>query len=171
MPVTKDLGELFGLFSRPDFSQWSNPALYTAGITLGIVASLETLLNLKAVDRLDPQQRTSPPSQELLAQGIGNVASGLIGGLPVTSVIIRGSVNVNAGGKTKLATIVHGTLLLVSVPLLPVWLNTIPLSALAAILLMTGIKLASPSLVRQMWSEGRYQFIPFAVTVTAIVFT
>jgi carbonic anhydrase len=171
MPVTKDLGELFGLFSRPDFSQWSNPALYTAGITLGIVASLETLLNLKAVDRLDPQQRTSPPSQELLAQGIGNVASGLIGGLPVTSVIIRGSVNVNAGGKTKLATIVHGTLLLVSVPLLPVWLNTIPLSALAAILLMTDIKLASPSLVRQMWSEGRYQFIPFAVTVTAIVFT
>ncbi|MCS6305528.1 MAG: bifunctional SulP family inorganic anion transporter/carbonic anhydrase [Nitrospira sp.] len=171
VPVANDLRELFGLFPRPDFSQWTNPALYTAAITLAIVASLETLLNLKAVDRLDPQQRTSPPSQELLAQGIGNVASGLVGGLPITSVIIRGSVNVNAGGRTKLATIIHGTLLLVSVPLIPTWLNTIPLSALAAILLMTGIKLASPSLVRQMWSEGRYQFIPFAVTVTAIVFT
>lgn len=171
VPVANDLRELFGLFPRPDFSQWTNPALYTAAITLAIVASLETLLNLKAVDRLDPRQRTSPPSQELLAQGIGNVASGLVGGLPITSVIIRGSVNVNAGGRTKLATIIHGTLLLVSVPLIPTWLNTIPLSALAAILLMTGIKLASPSLVRQMWSEGRYQFIPFAVTVTAIVFT
>lgn len=171
VPVTKNVGELFSLFPPPDFSQWANPAIYTAGITLAIVASLETLLNLKAVDRLDPQQRTSPPSQELLAQGIGNVASGLIGGLPVTSVIIRGSVNVNAGGKTKLATMIHGALLLVSVPLIPAWLNTIPLSALAAILLMTGIKLASPSLIRQMWSEGRYQFIPFAVTVTAIVFT
>lgn len=171
VPVTKNVGELFSLFPPPDFSQWANPAIYTAGITLAIVASLETLLNLKAVDRLDPQQRTSPPSQELLAQGIGNVASGLIGGLPVTSVIIRGSVNVNAGGKTKLATMIHGALLLVSVPLIPAWLNTIPLSALAAILLMTGIKLASPSLIRQMWREGRYQFIPFAVTVTAIVFT
>lgn len=171
VPVANDLRELFGLFPRPDFSQWTNPALYTAAITLAIVASLETLLNLKAVDRLDPRQRTSPPSQELLAQGIGNVASGLVGGLPITSVIICGSVNVNAGGRTKLATIIHGTLLLVSVPLIPTWLNTIPLSALAAILLMTGIKLASPSLVRQMWSEGRYQFIPFAVTVTAIVFT
>jgi len=142
-----------------------------AGFTIAIVASLETLLNLQAVDRLDPQQRSSPPSQELLAQGIGNVVSGLIGGLPITSVIIRSSVNVNAGGKTKLATVIHGTLLLVSVPLIPTWLNTIPLSALAAILLMTGIKLASPALVKHMWSEGRYQFIPFAATVTAIVFT
>lgn len=171
VPVTSSVGELFGLLPRPDFSQWTNPTLYTAAMTLAIVASLETLLNLKAVDRLDPQQRTSPPSQELFAQGIGNVASGLIGGLPITSVIIRSSVNVNAGGRTKLATIIHGTLLLISVPLIPTWLNTIPLSALAAILLMTGIKLASPALIKQMWSEGRYQFIPFAVTVMAIVFT
>ncbi|OQW30057.1 MAG: sulfate transporter [Nitrospira sp. SG-bin1] len=171
VPVTSGLGELFGMLPRPDFSQWTNPAIYIAGMTLAIVASLETLLNLKAVDRLDPQQRTSPPSQELLAQGIGNVASGFMGGLPVTSVIIRSSVNVNAGGKTKLATIIHGTLLLVSVPLIPVWLNTIPLSALGAILLMTGIKLASPALIKQMWSEGRYQFIPFAATVAAIVLT
>ncbi|HSA87320.1 MAG TPA: SulP family inorganic anion transporter [Nitrospira sp.] len=171
VPVAGNLGEFLGLLPLPDYTQWANPAVYTAGLTIAIVASLETLLNLQAVDRLDPQQRTSPPSRELLAQGIGNVTSGLVGGLPITSVIIRSSVNVNAGGKTKLATLVHGTLLLVSVPLMPTWLNTIPLSSLAAILLMTGIKLASPALVKQMWTEGRYQFIPFAATVTAIVFT
>jgi carbonic anhydrase/SulP family sulfate permease len=171
VPVASDVTELVGLLPRPDFSQWMNPAVYTAGLTLAIVASLETLLNLKAVDRIDRQQRISPPSQELLAQGIGNVACGLVGGLPITSVIIRSSVNVNAGGQTKLATLVHGALLLVSVPLIPTWLNTIPLSCLAAILLMTGIKLASPALIKQMWAEGRYQFIPFAATLTAIVFT
>lgn len=171
VPVAGDVGEFLRLLPRPDFSQWANPAIYTAGVTLAIVASLETLLNLQAVDRLDPQQRASPPNRELLAQGIGNVACGLIGGLPVTSVVIRGSVNVIAGGKTKRATLVHGALLLVSVPFIPTWLNTIPLSCLAAILLMTGIKLASPALVKKMWSEGRYQFIPFAATVTAIVFT
>jgi carbonic anhydrase len=171
VPIASDLTELVGLLPRPDFSQWVNPAVYTAALILAIVASLETLLNLNAADRLDPQQRISPPSQELLAQGIGNVACGLVGGLPVTSVIIRSSVNVIAGGKTKLATVVHGALLLVSVPLIPVWLNTIPLSCLAAILLMTGIKLASPALMKQMWNEGRYQFIPFAATLTAIVFT
>ncbi|WP_413933964.1 bifunctional SulP family inorganic anion transporter/carbonic anhydrase [Nitrospira sp. BLG_1] len=171
VPVAGDLAELFGLLARPDFSQWMNPAVYTAGMTLAIVSSLETLLNLKAVDRIDRQQRTSPPNQELFAQGIGNVTCGLIGGLPITSVIIRSSVNVNAGGQTKLAAIIHGILLLVSVPLIPTWLNTIPLSCLAAILLMAGIKLASPALIKQIWSEGRYQFIPFAATVTAIVFT
>jgi carbonic anhydrase len=171
VPVASDVTELVGLLPRPDFSQWMNPAIYTAGLTLAIVASLETLLNLKAVDRIDRQQRISPPSQELLAQGIGNVACGLVGGLPITSVIIRSSVNVNAGGQTKLATLLHGVLLLVSVPLIPTWLNTIPLSCLAAILLMTGIKLASPALIKQMWNEGRYQFIPFAATLTAIVFT
>lgn len=171
VPISSDLGELIKLLPRPDFTQWANPAIYTAGITIAIVASLETLLNLQAVDRIDSQQRTSPPSRELLAQGIGNVASGLIGGLPVTSVVIRGSVNVNAGAKTKLATIIHGSLLLVSVPLIPTWLNTIPLSCLAAILIVTGIKLTSPALVKQMWNQGRYQFIPFAATVMAIVFT
>ena len=171
VPVAGDLAELFGLLPRPDFSQWMNPAVYTAGMTLALVASLETLLNLKAVDRIDPRQGTSPPNQELFAQGIGNVVCGLIGGLPITSVIIRSSVNVNAGGQTKLAAIIHGILLFASVPLIPTWLNTIPLSCLAAILLVTGIKLASPALIKQMWSEGRYQFIPFAATVTAIVFT
>ena len=171
VPIANGLGEFGGLLEFPDYTQWTNPAIYVAGLTIAIVASLETLLNLQAVDRLDPRQRTSPPSQELVAQGIGNVACGLIGGLPVTSVIIRSSVNVTTGGRTKLATLVHGTLLLISVPLIPTYLNLIPLSCLAAILLMTGVKLASPALVRKMWNEGRYQFIPFAATVAAIVFT
>jgi carbonic anhydrase len=171
VPVADSLAGFLGFLQWPDFSQWSNPAIYTAGVTIAAVASLETLLNLEAIDKLDPQQRTSPPSRELLAQGIGNVAAGLIGGIPITSVIVRSSVNVNAGGQTKLAAIVHGVLLLVSVALLPLWLNAIPLSCLAAILLVTGIKLASPKLVRQMWDEGRYQFMPFALTVAAIVLT
>lgn len=155
VPVADSLAGFFGFLQLPDFSQWANPAVYTAAVTLAAVASLETLLNLEAVDKLDPQQRTSPASRELLAQGIGNVTAGLIGGLPITSVIVRSSVNINAGGKTKLAAVIHGVFLLVSVALLPVWLNLIPLSCLAAILVVTGVKLASPSLVRQMWSEGR----------------
>jgi carbonic anhydrase/SulP family sulfate permease len=171
VPVADSLAGFLGLLRSPDFSHWSNPAVYTSAAIIAAVASLETLLNLEAVDKLDPQQRTSPPSRELLAQGIGNMAAGLIGGLPVTSVIVRSSVNINAGGRTKLAAIVHGILLLVSVLLLPTWLNTIPLSCLAAILIVTGVKLANPALVRQMWNEGRNQFIPFAVTLTAIVLT
>ncbi|MFN0196425.1 MAG: SulP family inorganic anion transporter, partial [Planctomycetaceae bacterium] len=155
----------------PDFSQWNNPAIYTAGITLAIVASLETLLNLEGVDKLDKKHRESPPSRELLAQGVGNLIGGLIGGLPVTAVIIRGSVNINAGAETKLSTVMHGVLLLVCVMFLPVYLNMIPLSCLAAILLLTGFKLASPALFKQMWSEGRYQFLPFMITLVAIVLT
>lgn len=171
VPVADSLTGFLGFLQWPDFSQWSNPTVYIAAATIAVVASLETLLNLQAVDKIDPQQRTSPPSRELLAQGIGNVTAGLIGGLPITSVIVRSSVNINAGGKTKLAAVIHGGFLLVSVALLPAWLNTIPLSCLAAILLVTGIKLVSPALVKQMWSEGRYQFIPFAATIVAIVLT
>jgi carbonic anhydrase len=171
VPIATNLAEFVGFLRWPDFSQWSNAAVYTAGLTLAIVASLETLLNLEAVDKLDPRQRPSPSSRELVAQGIGNVLMGLIGGIPMTSVIVRSSVNINAGGQTKLATIVHGALLLVSVAFLPSWLNMIPLSCLAAILLVTGIKLASPALVRQMWHEGRYQFLPFVLTVLSIVLT
>ncbi|TKB94361.1 MAG: sulfate transporter [Nitrospira sp.] len=171
VPVADSLAGFIGFLQLPDFSQWSNPAVYFAAVTLAAVASLETLLNLEAVDKIDPQKRTSPASRELLVQGIGNVTAGLIGGLPMTSVIIRSSVNINAGGKTKLAAIIHGVFLLVSVAFLPMWLNMIPLSCLAAILVVTGVKLASPVLVKQMWNEGRYQFIPFAATVVAIVFT
>jgi len=171
VPVAQDLAGFLGFLQWPDFTQIGNPAIYTAAVTLALVASLETLLNLEAIDKLDPQQRTSPPSRELLAQGIGNVVSGLIGGLPVTSVIVRSSVNINAGGKTRLSTIVHGSLLLSCVMLLPTWLNRIPLASLAAILIVTGFKLASPRLMVRMWRSGRNQFLPFAATVTAIVFT
>ena len=171
VPIARSLNEFIGFLRLPDFSQWSNSGVYTAGLTIAIVASLETLLNLEAVDKLDRRRRTSPPSRELVAQGIGNVLAGLIGGIPVTSVIVRSSVNINSGGHSKLATIVHGLLLLLSVSLLPSLLNRIPLSCLAAILLMTGLKLASPALVRRMWNDGRYQFVPFVVTVVAIVLT
>lgn len=171
VPVAESFTTLFGFLRWPDFSQWTNPAVYSAGLTIAIVASLESLLNLEAVDKLDPQQRVSPPSRELVAQGIGNIVVGLIGGIPVTSVIIRSSVNINAGARTKRSTIVHGLLILICVIFVPTALNLIPLSCLAAILLVTGIKLVSPQLVKQMWSEGRYQFLPFVLTVVAIVLT
>ncbi len=171
VPVTESLAGLRGLLVTPDFSQWRNPAVLRAAAVLAAVASLETLLNLEAVDRLDPQKRVSPPSRELVAQGVGNVACGLLGGLPVTSVVIRSSVNVQSGGKTRLSTVTHGLLLLVSVAFAAQWLNRIPLACLAAILLVTGYKLVSPRLVRRMWDAGITQFTPFAVTVVAIVFT
>jgi carbonic anhydrase/SulP family sulfate permease len=171
VPVAQSLRDLGGFLTFPDFSQWMNMAVYTSGLTIALVASLETLLNLEAVDKIDPRQRTSPSSRELWAQGIGNITSGLVGGLPVTSVIVRSSVNINAGSRTKLSAVFHGVLLLVSVVMLPTYLNLIPLSCLAAILIVTGMKLASPALVKQMWTDGRYQFTPFAVTVIAIVMT
>ncbi|TDU70875.1 carbonic anhydrase/SulP family sulfate permease [Prosthecobacter fusiformis] len=171
VPVSNSPQEFLGFLRFPDFSVLNNPAVYVAAFTIAIVASLETLLNLEAVDKLDPEQRSSPPNRELLAQGVGNVAVGLIGGLPMTSVIVRSSVNINAGVKTKLSTIFHGALLLGCVMLVPGMLNEIPLSALAAILLVTGLKLASPKLLKQMWSEGRTQFLPFIITVVAIVLT
>ena len=171
VPVADNLTEFMGFLQLPDFSQWLNPTVYSAAVTIAVVASLETLLNLEAVDKLDPQQRNSPPSRELLAQGAGNTVSGLIGGLPITAVIVRGSVNVNSGARSKLSTVVHGILLLVSVAFLPGWLNAIPLASLAAILLVTGFKLITPTLVQRMWREGGPQFIPFSATLVAIVVT
>jgi carbonic anhydrase/SulP family sulfate permease len=171
VPMAESFSGFIGFFQRPDFSQWLSPSVYVAAATIAVVASLETLLNLEAVDKLDPQQRSSPPSRELLAQGAGNMVSGLVGGLPITAVVVRGSVNVTAGARTKLAAIVHGALLLICVAFLPGWLNTIPLSCLAAILLVTGFKLISPALVQRMWGEGWPQFIPFSATVVAIVFS
>ena len=171
VPVAGDLTAFFSFLQLPDISAAVNPRVYTAAITIAIVASLETLLNLEAVDKLDPRKRVSPTNRELVAQGVGNLAAGLIGGLPVTSVIVRSSVNIHAGGRTKLATILHGVLLLLSVMLIPVWLNQIPLSSLAAVLIVTGLKLAKPALFRQMWREGPTQFLPFVLTLTAIVFT
>ncbi len=171
VPVAESFAGFRHFFAMPDFSALGNPQVFMAGLTIALVASLETLLNLEAVDKLDPRKRVSPPNRELIAQGIGNITAGLTGGLPVTSVIVRSSVNINAGGKTKLATIVHGLLLLLCVALLPTWLNKIPLSCLAAILVTTGTKLASPKIFKQMWREGFNQFLPFAVTVVAILLT
>jgi carbonic anhydrase/SulP family sulfate permease len=133
------------------------------------VASLETLLNIEAVDKIDPQQRESPPNRELVAQGVGNIVCGLIGGLPVTSVIVRSSVNITSKNDTKMSTFFHGILLVCAVLLVPSVINMIPLAGLAAILLVTGVKLASPKLFKQMWDSGRQQFLPFMMTVAAIV--
>lgn len=171
VPVADTMGDFFNFLMFPDFSSLTNPAVYSAAVTIAAVASLETLLNIEAVDKLDPLQRNSPPNRELMAQGIGNIVAGLIGGLPMTSVIVRSSVNINSGVKTKLSTIWHGILLFTSVLLIPNVLNLIPLSSLAAILFITGLKLASPKVLKQMWNEGRNQFLPFIVTVIAIVLT
>lgn len=163
--------ELLGLLTFPDFSQWANPAVHVAAVTIAAVASLETLLNLEAVDKLDPLRRSSPPNRELFAQGVGNITVGLLGGLPITSVVVRGTVNINAGGRTKLAAIFHGLLMAASVLLAAGLLNRIPLSCLAAILVATGFKLASPKLVRKIWHAGWDQFLPYLITVIAIVAT
>jgi carbonic anhydrase/SulP family sulfate permease len=171
VPVSESLGQFFQLLPSPDFNQFGNKEVYFAAITIAAVASLETLLNVEAVDKLDPQQRVSPSNRELLAQGCGNICSGLAGGLPITSVIIRSSANINARNTSKWSAIFHGVLLLATVIVFPTVLNRIPLSCLAAILLVTGFKLASLKLFKQMYSEGWYQFLPFAATVLAIVFT
>jgi MFS superfamily sulfate permease-like transporter len=171
VPVAADFSAVFGFLRMPAFSQWTNPAILPAALTIALIASLETLLNLEAVDKIDPEQRRSPPNRELVAQGIGNIAAGLVGGLPVTTVLVRSSVGIHAGGRTRLATIVHGFLLLLCVVAMPRLLNEIPLAALAAILLSTGFKLANPDLFRRMWSEGYRQFLPFAATIVAIVLT
>ena len=171
VPTPASLSGFFEMLPSPDFKALGNPAIFTAAVTLAVVASLETLLNLEAVDKLDPRKRVSPPNRELVAQGVGNIVSGFFGGLPVTSVIVRSSVNINAGAETRLSAFIHGLLLFALVAFAPTLLNEIPLASLAAVLLATGLKLASPALFRQMWAEGRKQFLPFIVTVVAIVFT
>ncbi|HZZ82446.1 MAG TPA: SulP family inorganic anion transporter [Gemmataceae bacterium] len=155
----------------PDFAQWTNPSIYTAALTIAVVASLETLLNLSASDKIDPRQRQSPPNRELIVQGVGNALLGLIGGIPMTSAIVRSSINIGAGAQSKLASITHGILLAGCVLFLPFVLNQIPLSCLGAILVFTGIRLASPAMIKRMWQEGPYQFIPFIATMIAIVCT
>jgi MFS superfamily sulfate permease-like transporter len=171
IPVVNSFSEFTGLFSLPDFSQIANKSVWTVAFTIAIVASIETLLCIEAVDKIDPLKRVSPTNRELVAQGVGNMASGMLGGLPMTSVIVRSSVNVNSGGRTKMSAIFHGTLLLLSVLFIPVLLNQIPLACLAAILLVTGYKLARLDLFKKMWHHGKAQFIPFVVTIVAIVFT
>jgi carbonic anhydrase len=171
VPVSNDLQHFIGLLHFPDFSVLLHSQVYFVALSLAIVASLETLLNIEAVDKLDPQKRYTPPNRELLAQGVGNIFSGFIGGLPITSVILRGTVNINAGAKSKVSAFVHGCLLLITTLAFPIWLNKIPLAALAGILIVTGYKLAKISLFKEMHQRGLSQFVPFMTTVVAIVFT
>lgn len=171
IPVANDFAGFLNLFSLPDFSQWNNPQVYIVAITIAVVASLETLLCLEATDKLDPYKRVTPANQELKAQGIGNVISGLIGGLPITQVIVRSSTNIQSGGRTKMSAILHGVILVVCAVAIPSFLNMIPLASLAAILFLVGYKLAKPALFKQMYKMGWSYFIPFTVTILAIVFT
>ncbi|MDF0707079.1 SulP family inorganic anion transporter [Flagellimonas okinawensis] len=171
VPVPDSLESFLGFFSFPNFGAITNTEVWITAFTIALVASLETLLCVEATDKLDPEKRTTPTNRELIAQGIGNTMSGLIGGLPVTQVIVRSSANIQSGGKTKAAAIIHGFFLLGSVILIPTLLNMIPLSVLAAILFVVGYKLAKPSLFKTMYQSGWKQFVPFVVTVVGIVFT
>ncbi|MCB0650235.1 MAG: SulP family inorganic anion transporter [Saprospiraceae bacterium] len=171
LPVAESLSGFFSQFTFPDFSQITNPAVWITGVTLAIVASLETLLSLEATDKLDPYKRVSPANRELKAQGIGNILSGLVGGLPITQVIVRSSTNIQSGGRTKMSAILHGFILFLSAIAIPAVLNLIPLASLAAILFMVGYKLAKPALFKEMYGLGKKHFIPFMVTILGIVFT
>lgn len=171
VPVLDNFAAARTLFISPNFAVLGNPQVWTTAFTLALVGSLATLLCAEAADKLDPYKRTTPTNRELLAQGVGNSLSGLLGGLPITQVIIRSSANVQAGGKTKSSAIIHGFLLLASVLFIPTLLNKIPLSVLAAILLMAGYKLATPSVFKKMYILGWKQAIPFTITVIGIVFT
>lgn len=171
VPIPEDASSFIAQFSFPNFGAITNPQVWITGFTIALVASLETLLCVEATDKLDPEKRVTPTNRELFAQGTGNIISGLIGGLPITQVIVRSSANIQSGGKTKMSAILHGFLLLISVILIPRLLNMIPLSVLAAILFIVGYKLAKPALFKKMYYLGWKQFIPFTVTVLGIIFT
>ncbi len=171
IPVPENLNGFFSQFTTPDFSAISNGEVWKIAFVLAIVASLETLLCVEATDKMDPNKRITPTNRELKAQGLGNIVSGLIGGLPVTQVIVRSSANINFGAKTKLSAILHGMFLLISAITISGLLNMIPLASLAAILFMVGYKLAKPSLFKQMFKLGWEQFVPFIVTIIAILVT
>jgi MFS superfamily sulfate permease-like transporter len=171
IPTIGEGENITALLTFPDFSQWNNPIVYKTAVILAIVASLETLLTSDATDKLDPYKRSTPPNKELIAQGAGNFVSGLIGGLPITQVIVRSSANIQTGGKTKAASFFHGILLVVSVLAFPSLLNMIPLASLAAILIMVGFKLAKPTVFKKMFNIGWQQFIPFVGTIIAILIT
>jgi MFS superfamily sulfate permease-like transporter len=170
VPVPENMNSFIQQFTVPDWSGLLRTEVWVIALTLGIVGSLETLLSVEATDKLDPDKNVTPTSRELLAQGAGNILSGLIGGLPLTQVIVRSSANIQSGAKTKLSAILHGFFLLISVIFVPGVLNMIPLSVLAAVLLMVGYKLAKPALFKKMYKLGWKQFIPFAATVVGVVF-
>ena len=170
VPVPEKLSEFVSILRFPDFSQIFTTEVFIIAFTLALVASLETLLSVEATDKLDPEKNLTPPNRELFAQGIGNIFSGLIGGLPITQVIVRSSANVQSNAKTKTSAILHGILLLVAVLAIPMLLNHIPKSVLAAVLIIVGFKLAKPSLFKKMYSLGWTQFVPFFATILVIVF-
>lgn len=170
VPVPDSFDSFIGQFTVPSFEMIGTLQIWITGFTIALVASLETLLCVEATDKLDPHKRTTPTNRELFAQGTGNVMSGLIGGLPITQVIVRSSANIQSGGQTKMAAILHGFLLLISVVIIPNILNYIPLSVLAAILFLVGYKLAKPSLFKEMYVKGWKQFVPFIITIVGIVF-
>jgi MFS superfamily sulfate permease-like transporter len=170
VPIPEDAASFFGQFSVPNFSVITSTDVWIVAFTIALVASLETLLCVEATDKLDPYKNVTPTNRELLAQGTGNILSGLIGGLPITQVIVRSSANIQSGGRSKMSAIIHGFLLLISVVVIPKLLNMIPLSVLAAVLLIVGYKLAKPALFKKMYNLGWKQFIPFTVTVLGIVF-
>jgi MFS superfamily sulfate permease-like transporter len=172
LPVVGSISGLRGIVSFPSFSSLDDlRRIFPLGLTLAIVASLETLLSVEAVDKLDPLRRISSTNRELVAQGVGNLASGCMGGLPITAVIVRSSANVYAGARTRVSGFSHGILLLLAITIAPSLLNRIPLASLAAVLIVVGVKLASPILVRTMWREGLEQFLPFAGTALAVMFS
>jgi len=171
LPITNSLSDFVGHFTFPDFSQLSNIEVYKVAVVMAIVASLETLLCVEATDKLDPLKRVTPTNQELKAQGLGNFVSGLIGGLPVTQVIVRSSANITFGAKSKLSAVLHGVWLLLSAITIAKFLNMIPLASLATILIMVGYKLAKPSLFTSMYKLGWEQFAPFMATIIAILLT
>jgi MFS superfamily sulfate permease-like transporter len=170
VPVPEDATSFIAQFSFPNFSAITNPDIWIIAFTIALVASLETLLCVEATDKLDPNKNVTPTNRELLAQGTGNIISGMIGGLPITQVIVRSSANIQSGGRSKMSAIIHGFFLLISIILIPNLLNMIPLSVLAAILFIVGYKLAKPALFKKMYDLGWKQFIPFTVTVLGIVF-
>ena len=170
VPVATSANDFFGFFTFPRFSAISNPLVWKTALVIALVASIETLLSAEATDKMDPQKRVTPANRELKAQGIGNMVSGLLGGLPITQVIVRSSTNIQSGGKTKMSAIIHGFFILGFVALLPQLLNLVPRASLAAILLIVGFKLANPSTFKAMWSAGLNQFTPFLVTILFIVF-
>ncbi len=170
VPVPDSFSDFIGQFSFPNFEVIGQSEIWVTGFTIALVASLETLLCVEATDKLDPLKRVTPTNRELFAQGAGNMISGLIGGLPITQVIVRSSANIQSGGKTKASAIIHGFLLLISVYMIPNILNYIPLSVLAAILFIVGYKLAKPATFKAMWKAGWKQFVPFIITVLIIVF-
>jgi carbonic anhydrase len=171
LPVASDFNQFLSFFKSPDFSALLNPQVYVIALTLALVGSLETLLSVEATDKLDKERHITPTNKELRAQGIGNMVSGLIGGLPITQVIVRSSANINSGAKSKLSAILHGFFLLFLVAFIPDFLNKIPLASLAAILFMVGYKLANIALFKKKYSLGWDQFLPFIVTVLGILLT